>query len=228
MRYELEHSTSTRRAHWALGRGDGRAGALLLLRAFPRCLGCSRRRGPSALAVPPPPLKRAARAPGGGPCRGATSPPVRVLPGGGPLPSHGSLRVSPTPAPPAPTGARRCCACSRDERLSRSSGAGTTTRSRRWWRATSRGCWRSAGTCSPRARTRRTCCRRSSRPRSTRCSPTSARSTCARGCTGSRATARSTTCAARRRSAWTRWTSTCPRAASRPPTRSTSARSSGS
>ena len=42
------------------------------------------------------------------------------------------------------------------------------------------------------------------------------------------ATARSTTCAARRPSGWTRWTSTCPRADSRRPTRSTSARSSGS
>ena len=80
----------------------------------------------------------------------------------------------------------------------------------------------------PPRRTRRTCCRRSSRPPSTRSSPTSARSTCGRGCTGSRATARSTTCAARRRSAWTRWTSTSPRAARRPPTRCTSARSSGS
>ena len=36
------------------------------------------------------------------------------------------------------------------------------------------------------------------------------RSTCGRGCTASPATAASTTCAARSRSAWTRWTSTSP------------------
>ena len=74
--------------------------------------------------------------------------------------------------------ARRCCGCSPTSGSSRSSGAATTTPSRRWSRATSRGCSRSAATCSPRTRTPRTCCRRSSPPPSTRCSPTTGRSTC--------------------------------------------------
>ena len=54
---------------------------------------------------------------------------------------------------------------------------------------------RSAGTCSPPRRMPRTCCRRCSRPRTTRCSRTSARSMRGPGSTGSPATGASTTCA---------------------------------
>ena len=62
--------------------------------------------------------------------------------------------------------------------------------SRRWCSATSLACWPSAGTCSARRRTPRTCCRRFSPPRSTRCWRTTGRSTPAHGYTGSPATAR--------------------------------------
>ena len=71
-------------------------------------------------------------------------------------------------------------------------------------------CWPSAAICSVRVRTPRTSSRTRSRRPTTRCSPTTGRSTSAPGCTGSRATAASTTCAAPRPSASTRWTSTCP------------------
>ena len=66
-------------------------------------------------------------------------------------------------------GALRCCGCRATSVSSRSPGAATTARSRRWCSATSRGCWPSAATCSARRRTPRTCSRRSSPRRSTRC-----------------------------------------------------------
>ena len=78
------------------------------------------------------------------------------------------------------------------------------------------------------ARTPRTSCRRPSPPPTARWSPTSGRSTSSPGSTGSPATARSTTCAARARSASTTSSTTSPTTAGRRPRRSTSARSSAS
>ncbi len=95
----------------------------------------------------------------------------------------------------------RCCGCAPTSSSCRSSAPATRTRSASSTTVIARACTRTRGRCSPPRRPMpRTWCRRSSCARTRGCAPTGVISRCARGCTGSRTTAASTSCAARRRS----------------------------